>query len=127
MSDCTSMASSVVPTEFGDYKENRDSTTNQINLKTSMVSSTSPIKNDYPDVKKMYQEFVKIMLKVKFEKFNNTHSGQKIPEKLLFKECLKNKIPRKDWHDFIVVELQQPSKYLKNNKNDKPLTGSYTR
>jgi hypothetical protein len=77
--------------------------------------------SEVPDQKKLYQEFVKIMLKVKFEKFNNSHTGQKIPEKILFKECIKHNIAKKDWTEFIIRELQQPNKYIQYMKRDTKL------
>ena len=87
-------------------------------MRTTTNLSTSSFNSEAPDSKKLYQEFVKIMLKVKFEKFNNSHTGQKIPEKVLFKECIKQNKQKKDWTDFIIGELQQPSKYAQYLKRD---------
>lgn len=69
------------------------------------------------DPKKIYQNFVKIVLKVKFEKLHNSHRGREIPEKLLFKECIKRDIAEADWYGFIYNELQIPQKYLVNSDN----------
>jgi hypothetical protein len=82
----------------------------------SSVSTDSV--NETTDLKKLYQEFVKIMLKVKFEKFNNTHTGQKIPEKVLFRESRRLNVPKEEWTDFIIGELQQPAKYMEFIKKD---------
>lgn len=64
------------------------------------------------DTKRMYQEFTKIVLKVKFEKIHNTHSGQDISEKVLYKECMRQNIPKSEWRDFVINELKQPQKYI---------------
>ncbi len=110
LSDCTSMTSSASMSDFPP----------EMNKSTFRNSSTisSGSASDNPDTKKLYQDFVKIMLKVKFEKFNNTHSGQKIPEKILFKECIRLNIPKSNWTDFIIGELQQPHKYAQYLKRD---------
>lgn len=71
------------------------------------------------NLKQLYQEFVKIMLKVKFEKIHNSHTGQAIPEKILFKECMQQNIPKNKWHEFIVNEFKNTSKYVKYMKNNK--------
>jgi hypothetical protein len=75
------------------------------------LNSREKIMSTMRDPKKMYQDFVKISLKVKFEKLHNSHSGRDIPEKALFKECLKRGILEKDWYSFILSELQDPYKY----------------
>lgn len=69
--------------------------------------------NSQIDPKKIYQEFVKLTLKIKFEKLHNSHKGHEIPEKALFRECSKLSIPRKEWFDFIFNELQNTKKYEK--------------
>jgi len=62
--------------------------------------------------KKDYKEFVKLVLKIKFEKLHNTHNGQKINEKTLYKECLSKNIQREYWASFIEEELQYIDKYI---------------
>jgi hypothetical protein len=63
------------------------------------------------DRKKKYQEFVKIMLKVKFEKIHNTHKGQEISERDLFYECVeRQKIEPSQWQAFIIDVLKDPKK-----------------
>lgn len=74
------------------------------------------------DPKKMYQDFVKVCLKVKFEKLHNTHSGRDVPEKILFKECLKKEILQSEWYSFILNELQSPHKYSQYKKNNQILS-----
>jgi len=98
---------------------------------TSMTSNTSfrsikeipsiPEKrpHDYiVDAKKLYQDFVKVVLKVKFEKIHNTHKGQDVPEKILFKECIKRNIPESEWSEFIQNELKYPEKYSEYFKSN---------
>jgi hypothetical protein len=109
-SDATSMTSSASMSDFP-TEHNKSTYRNR-----SSVSTDS--NNETTDIKKLYQEFVKIMLKVKFEKFNNTHTGQKIPEKVLFKECRRLNVPKQEWTDFIIGELQQPAKYIDFIKKD---------
>jgi hypothetical protein len=74
-------------------------------------------KNDENELKKLFKEFVKVLLKIKFEKFSNTHPGLKIPERALFKECLKKEVPTSKYEEFIIAELNQPEKYLQYMKS----------
>ncbi len=77
------------------------------------------------DRRRMYMEFAKIALKIKFEKLNNSHSGMNIDERLIFKECVKRKIPQENWADFIYAELQQPNKYIKPKRESKYRVKTY--
>ena len=110
ISDCTSMTSNNSNFEFDPP------------FIPERISCISKNVKDDPvlDAKKMYQDFVKVILKVKFEKLHNTHKGWEIPEKILFKECIKKGIPVSDWGAFVLSELQQPQKYtqfFKTNNN----------
>lgn len=92
---------------------------------TSMTSTNSFVDlNEFPsqsvcekraeivfDAKKLYQGFVKICLKIKFEKLHNTHKGRDIPEKILFKESIRRGISENEWSNFVLRELQNPQKY----------------
>jgi hypothetical protein len=71
------------------------------------------------DIKKLYKEFVKIFLKIKFEKIQNNHFGQKIPEKILFKECIRLDVPPHKYKEFIEEELKYPEKYDKYTRLSK--------
>jgi hypothetical protein len=97
--------------------------------KSSIETSPKPKMDINPtniqQIKKLYQEFVKTMLKVKFEKIHNTHKGQEIPEKLLFKECIKQSIPQSEWRDFIIQELKNPSKYSALLSKNKKMSKNY--
>ena len=63
------------------------------------------------DIKKQYKNFVKVFLKIKFEKIDSDHPGQKIPEKILFKECLRREVPQVNFHQFIEEEINNFDKY----------------
>ena len=104
ISDCTSMSSSQT-------------------LKTMSDSEYGPrgsVKGSEKDRRRKYKEFVKIMLKVKFEKIHNTHKGQEISEKDLFYECVdKLNLDPSQWQAFIIDILRDPKKCqeILNNKN----------
>jgi hypothetical protein len=131
-SDCTSMTSSASVNSVSDLNRQLDiGGLNRTDVNTSNLNDMSNMSFcNAPEFKRLYQEFVKIMLKVKFEKYHNSHKGQQISEKILFKECMRQNIPKKDWLDFIVNELKQPTKYAQQNtrrdtklKNYKPYIG----
>ena len=74
---------------------------------------------NYGDNKQMlYREFVKIYLKIKFEKLDVEHSGQKINQNIVWKEALRLGIPRSQWKEFILDELKNFKKY-KDSKKEK--------
>lgn len=63
------------------------------------------------DIRKLYKEFLQILLKIKFEQLHNNHMGIKIPEKILFKECMQREVPREKFYEFIVEEVSNLDKY----------------
>jgi hypothetical protein len=69
------------------------------------------ILKDEENLKKLYKIFVKAFLKIKFEKIDSSHPAQKIPEKILFKECLKQEVPEEKYTEFIEREINNISKY----------------
>jgi hypothetical protein len=97
VSDCTSMSSSQT-----------------LNLASDSETGSTPKnvqRKAEQDKKRKYQEFVKIMLKVKFEKIHNTHKGQEISERDLFFECVeRQKIDQSQWQAFIIEVLKDPKK-----------------
>ena len=113
ISDCTSLTSNNSIREMVDIPRITDK-------KSPIVPTKNPANLVY-DPKKMYQDFVKICLKVKFEKLHNSHSGRDIPEKILFKECLKKEIPESEWYSFVLNELQSTHKYTQYIKNNAKL------
>lgn len=96
VSDCTSMSSHNSEIDFTEL--------------SPQILHQKPIEIIY-DAKKLYQDFVKICLKVKFEKLHNTHHGREVPDKVLFKESIKRGIRESDWPSFVLSELQNPHKY----------------
>jgi uncharacterized membrane protein YcaP (DUF421 family) len=85
-----------------------------VNERESSLPRKSIIpKTGTKDMKNLYREFVKLVLKVKFEVFNSNHPGQKISERILFNECSSQGISNDRYKEFIVKELNQPEKYLK--------------
>jgi hypothetical protein len=95
ISDCTSMSSN----------------SNTLNLfSDSELSTPKSTRKSDSDRKRKYQEFVKIMLKVKFEKIHNTHKGQEISEKDLFAECERQGVEPNKWREFIIDVLKDPRK-----------------
>jgi len=67
--------------------------------------------------KQLKKEFVKLFLKLKFEKIDNDHTGQKIDQNQLWNEMIKANIPKKQWKDFILSEFKNSKKYLKSSIN----------
>lgn len=70
-------------------------------------------------------------MKIKFEKLPFNHHAQNLNEKILWNEALSREIPRENWEDFIVKEMNiSPSintiYYSKANKSKKKLGGFNT-
>ncbi len=86
----------------------------ELSPRNSKMLQTKP---DAKEIKNLYREFVKSVLKIKFELFNGSHPAQKISEKILFNECMTKEIPKHKYREFILNELNQPQKYLKCFKN----------
>ena len=63
--------------------------------------------------KERYMQFLKIFLKLKFQKLHNSHLGQQIPAKPVYELANKNNLSTNEWSDFILREIQQPHKYAK--------------
>jgi hypothetical protein len=72
----------------------------------------------------MYKDFVRTVLKIKFEKFPNNHPALKIPEKVLYDESLLLEVPADKFSQFIESELNSSEKYSKYTKitNSKKLS-----
>jgi hypothetical protein len=88
-------------------------------INDSLEKESNSFTENNPDMKKTYQEFVKTLLKVKFENMHNSHKGQQISEKLLFKECIKRNIPRSEWQNFILDEFKNSNKYSDPKRDTK--------
>ena len=70
-----------------------------------------------------YMQFLKIFLKIKFQKLHNSHMGQQIPVKPIYVEAKKLNMPQENWPDFILEELKQPQKYIEYIKAEKRKRG----
>ena len=78
--------------------------------------------NDYPyegDEKKDKKIFFMEVLKVKFEKLHSSHKGQKINQKYIWEECKRQNIPKENWSQFILGELNNPYKYMEIQKKER--------
>ncbi len=65
-----------------------------------------------------YRDFVKLFLKIKFEKLDNDHCGQKVNQDAIWHQALQMKVPCHKWKQFILNELKNYKKYndLKKKK-----------
>ncbi len=119
MSDVTN-TQSVTPLEFKDLEQVQQSL--YINQRKSGYRPKKDVVFEDSNHKKLYKSFVKIFLKIKFEKIDTNHPGKKIPEKVLFNECMKEEVPEDKFHDFILHELnnlEKYSSYVNKNINQK--------
>jgi len=89
------------------YEEDKFNTSKN----TIEVSRSNSILSPQRSEKDLYREFVKLFLKIKFEKIDIEHSGQLIDQKALWGEALKLKIQKNGWKDFILTEIKNPKKY----------------
>ncbi len=108
------MASSVSVTSFADQNDFVS------NFKKIDINETIA-KNDPEKVreKARYMQFLKVLLKIKFQKLHNSHLGQQIPAKPIYEEAKSQNVSQEKWQDFILNEIKQPQKYMKFIKADK--------
>ena len=66
-----------------------------------------------------YMQFLKILLKIKFQKLHNSHMGQQIPAKPVYLEAKRMNITIDNWPDFIFAEIKQPHKYIQFIRADR--------
>jgi hypothetical protein len=69
--------------------------------------------------KEKYMQFLKLFLKLKFQKLPNSHLGQQIPARPVFDLAIEKNLLTKQWQDFILQEIEQPFKYAKYINLDK--------
>ena len=77
---------------------------------------------EYPyegDEKKDKKVFFMEVLKIKFEKLHSSHKGQKINQKYIWEECKRQNIPKENWSQFILGELNNPYKYMEIEKKER--------
>ena len=60
-----------------------------------------------------------MFLKIKFEKLDNDHLGQKISQKTIWEQVQRQNIPNDLWKDFILKELKDYKKYVTKKKKEK--------
>jgi hypothetical protein len=108
------MASSASVTSLADNGELFTSFKNS-NINASIAKNDPAIVRE----KARYIQFLKVLLKIKFQKLHNSHLGQQIPSKPVYEEAKRNNISQENWQDFILNEIKQPQKYAKYIKADK--------
>ena len=91
---------------------------NNYNSNNNNILNTSDNSNDEYE-KREKKKFFNEVLKIKFEKLHSTHKGQLINQKYIWEECKKQNIPKKNWSEFILGELNNPYKYLEIQKREK--------
>jgi hypothetical protein len=101
---------------MSDYSSNRETIDSDVDQSPHLGNiSVTPFITQTTE--KGYKDFVKIFLKIKFEKLGYRHLGQRIPEKAIWKEIQKNKIPFDKWPETIEKEMNNPEKYNDNLKS----------
>jgi len=108
------MASSASVTSFADQND-FVSSFKDLKINDSIAKNNSEIVKE----KARYMQFLKILLKIKFQKLHNSHMGQQIPAKPVYEEAKRQNISQENWQDFILNEIKQPQKYMKYIKADK--------
>jgi len=84
--------------------------------KTVGIPSLKNSKTSLNSDKELYREFVKVFLKIKFEKLDNDHLGQRTNQNHVWDELCKQKILKENWKPFILNELKNFRKYQAENK-----------
>ena len=95
---------------------------NNLNNNNNILINNDNINGNYTyngDEKKDKKQFFMEVLKIKFEKLHSTHKGQKINQKFIWEECKKQNIPKDNWPQFILGELNNPYKYIEIEKKEK--------
>ncbi len=64
-----------------------------------------------------YRDFVRIYLKIKFEKLYKNNKGSTMDKNVIWKEISNKKIPQKHWTSFILEELKKPYKFDSTNSS----------
>jgi len=70
------------------------------------------------DQKVLYKEFIKLLLKVKFEDLPSKHPGQNVSQNELWKEIIRRNIPKSEWLGFIGYELNNNFKKIFKNEKE---------
>ena len=91
---------------------------NNYNSNNNNILNNSDNSNDEYE-KREKKKFFNEVLKMKFEKLHSTHKRQLINQKYIWDECKKQNIPKKNWSEFILFELNNIYKYLEIQKREK--------
>lgn len=108
------MASSASVTSFAESGEFVSSFKN-MDINASIAKNNPEIVRE----KARYMQFLKVLLKIKFQKLHNSHLGQQVPAKPVYQEAKRQNVSQENWQDFILNEIKQPQKYMKFIKADK--------
>lgn len=92
----------------------------EIDKRANTVGTFNP-ENKVKNSKTLYREFVKMFLKIKFEKLDNEHIGQKVSQQAVWEEVQNHNVPKDKWKEFILSELKNYKKYetMKEPKKEK--------
>jgi len=128
ISDATSLntiSSQFSPTVIGKVKSSQSNKIDVNSLRLSLCKRNSGEETDLYNQtidsnkieemseKQLKKEFVKLFLKLKFDKIDNDHSGQKIDQNHIWNEMIKANVPKKQWKDFILLEFKNSKKIFK--------------
>ena len=109
---------------YNDNNNNNDNNSNNINNKENNNNNNCDYnnlnENDNSEFEKREKrKFFSEVLKIKFEKIHSSHKGQSVNPKFIWEECKRQNIPKNNWNDFILGELNNPYKYFEIQKKDK--------
>ena len=62
-------------------------------------------------------EFSKVFTRIKFELINSIYDTHEINEKYFWDKIVKNGIPRENWDEFILEEIENPKFIRKSHSN----------
>jgi uncharacterized membrane protein len=94
----------------------RQNSNDEENDKDKRANTVGVFNDKAKNSKGVYREFVKMFLKIKFEKLDNDHVGQKVSQQSVWEEVQKHNIPKDKWKDFILGELKNYKKYEKKKE-----------
>ena len=106
----------------GSFTECSNTQSQEIISSVNQNKICETIAKNNPDKQKekaRYMQFLKIFLKIKFQKLHNSHLGQQIPAKPVYELANEKNLTTKEWQDFILSEIQMPHKYARYIKLDK--------
>ena len=102
---------------YNNENEINDNRNDYNNNNNNILNNSNNSNDEYE--KREKKKFFNEVLKIKFEKLHSTHKGQLINQKYIWDECKRQNIPKKNWSEFILGELNNPYKYLEIQKKEK--------